>query len=84
MSKKMIHYKTSDIYFASYLCALDLDLVNTEEQKGSDNNRKLVFVFKVPEPDIGRLKASYFGNRATIKVRSFVDNLKSLKSMIHT
>lgn len=83
-NKKMIVYRTSDIYFASYLCAIDLELVTTEERKGNDNNRKLVFVFKVPEADIGRLKASFFGGHGTVKVRSFVDNLKALKSMIYT
>jgi hypothetical protein len=84
MSKKMALYRTSDIYFASYLCSIDLEMVTTESESGNDGNRKLVFVFKVPDSDIGRLKASFFGGHATVKVRSFVDNLRALKSMVYT
>ena len=46
--KKMALYNTSDIYFAAYLCSVDLEMVNTEEKSGNDGNRKLVFVFRVP------------------------------------
>lgn len=83
-SKKMTLYKTSDIYFAAYLCSIELDMVTTETESGNDGNRKLVFVFKVPESDIARLKASFFGGHATVKVRTFVDNLRALKSMVYT
>jgi len=82
--KKQTLYRTSDIYFAAYLCSIELELVTTEEETGNDGNRKLVFVFKVPGADIGRLKASYFGGHATVKVRPFVDNLRNLKSMVYT
>jgi hypothetical protein len=82
--KKMTLYRTSDIYFAAYLCSIDLEMVTTEEESGNDGNRKLVFVFRTPESDIGRLKASYFGGHATVKVRTFVDNLRALKSMVYT
>lgn len=82
-SKKMGLYRTSDIYFASYLCSIDIELVTTESEQGNDGGKKLVFVFKAPESDIKRLKASYFGGHATVKVRAFVDNLKALKSMVY-
>lgn len=77
-------YRTSDIYFSAYLCSIDLELVTTEEQKGDDGKRKLVFVFHTQGSDMGRLKASYFGGHATVKVRTFVDNLRALKSMVFT
>lgn len=82
-SKKMGLYRTSDIYWASYLCSVDIDLVTTEKEEGNDGKGKLVFVFRVPESDIGKMKASYFGGHATVKVRTFVDNLKALKSMVY-
>ena len=82
--KKMTLYRTSDIYFASYLCSIELEMVTTEEEPGNDGNRKLVFVFKIPNQEIGRLKASFFGGHATVKVRTFVDNLRNLKSMVYT
>jgi hypothetical protein len=83
MSKEIL-YRTSDIYFASYLCSIDLSMTTTETEKGNDGNRKLVFVFRVPEDKIKLLKASYFSGGATVKVRSFVDNLRALKSMVYT
>ena len=82
--KRRVLYRTSDIYFAAYLCSIELEMVTTEEESGNDGNRKLVFVFRVPNSDIGRLKASYFGGYATVKVRAFVDNLRALKSMVYT
>jgi len=82
-SKKIALYRTSDIYFASYLLSMDLEMVTTEEESGGDGNRKLIFVFRIPEPDIRRLKASFFGGHATVKVRAFVDNLRALKSMVY-
>lgn len=82
--KKRVLYRTSDIYFAAYLCSINLTMVTTEEEKGSDNSKKLVFVFQMPESDKEKIKASYFGGHATVKVRSFVDNLRALKSMVYT
>ena len=74
-------YRTSDIYFSAYLCALDIQLENTETS--SDSN-KVTFVFKVPTKDIGRLKASFFGGAGTVKALKFVQHLRSLKSMCFT
>lgn len=83
-SKKMTLYRTSDIYFAAYLCSIDLEMMTTENETGDEGNRKLVFVFRIPESDIARLKASYFSGHGTVKVRAFVDNLRALKSMVYT
>lgn len=82
MDKKFQLYRTSDLYFAAYLCALDIGL-ETSEQDGSGDTRKIVFVFKLPVDDLGRLKASYFGGTGTVKARKFVDSLRSLKSLCH-
>ena len=84
MSSKMTLYRTSDIYFAAYLLSVDLEMVTTENEKGGDGNRKLVFVFRIPDAEISRLKSKYFGGQATVKARAFVDNLRSLKSMVYT
>ena len=81
---RMSLYRTSDIYFAAYLCSIEFEMVTTEEETGNDGNRKLVFVFRIPNKEIGRLKAQYFGGYATVKVRTFVDNLRALKSMVYT
>ena len=40
-------YKTSDIYFSAYLCALDVPLHTTEsEQSNNAMNKKIIFIFK--------------------------------------
>jgi hypothetical protein len=77
-------YRTSDIYFASYLASLDFSLVTTERGQAPDGGTKVVFVFNVPEGELPKLKASFFGGTGTVKVRKFVDNLRSLKSLCFT
>jgi len=74
-------YRTSDIYFAAYLCSLDMPLQTTETEKTPEGSKKVVFVFSVPDGDLGKVKASYFGGTGTVKARKFVDNIRSLKSM---
>ena len=77
-------FRTSDLYFSSLLCSLDYPLITTEVVKSNDGaNNKVVFVFNIPEADLPRLKASYFGGTGTVKARKFVDNLRNLKSMCH-
>jgi hypothetical protein len=78
----IILYRTSDLYFSSYLCALDIPLTATESE-GAGDNHKIIFVFKVSKADLPRLKTSYFGGSGSVKARKFVDSLRSLKSMVH-
>ena len=73
-------YRTSDIYFASYLASLDIPLKTTEAEK-TENGKKVVFVFQMPDADLQRMKATFFGGTGTVKARRFVDNIRSLKSM---
>ena len=77
-------YRTSDIYFASFLCSIDFPLTTTESAKTADGGKKVVFVFSLPDAELARVKALYFGGAGTVKVRVFVDNLRSLKSMCFT
>ncbi len=73
-------YRSSDIYFCSYLCSLDMSLKTTEVEK-TDGGKKIVFVFQMSDADLQRMKATYFGGTGTVKARRFVDNIRSLKSM---
>lgn len=75
-------YRTSDIYFSSYLCALDFPLVTTETEKAPNGSKKIVFVFDMREEHLRSAKAQYFGGTGTVKARKFVDNIRSLKSMV--
>ena len=74
-------YRTSDIYFASFLCAVDFPLKTTEQASTADGGKKVVFVFSVPDADLAKIKAMYFGGSGTVKARVFVDHLRSLKQM---
>jgi len=82
---KMVPYSTTDIYFAAYLCALDVPLVRTEKDDESKASRwkRLTFVFTVPHKDIEHLKASFFGGSGTVKAKKFCNCLKDLKSMCY-
>ena len=79
MSVKL--YRTSDIYFAAYLCSIDIPLEATENAPTPDGHKKVVFVFKVEEAHLKRAKTGFFGNTATVHVRKFVDNVRSLKTL---
>ncbi len=82
---EFIFYKTSDIYFSAYLCALDVPLHTTESEKSNNAmNKKIIFIFKVPVKDLSRLKASYFGGSGTVRALKMVQQLRSLKSMCFT
>lgn len=76
-------YRTSDLYFASFLCSVDFPLKTTEIDKTADGKKKVVFVFAIPEIDLSRVKAMYFGGSGTVKARVFVDHLRSLKSICY-
>lgn len=77
-------YRTSDIYFAAFLCSVDIPLKTTEQGNTADGSKKVVFVFSIPDMDLARVKAMYFGGSGTVKARVFVDHLRSLKSMCFT
>ena len=74
-------YRTSDIYFAAYLCAIDINLETTEDERNDNGGKKVVFVFRVPRKDLERLKASFFGGSGTVKCQKYIQHLRSLKSL---
>jgi hypothetical protein len=74
-------YRTSDIFFASYLCSMDFPLVATEDEKSPNGNKKVIFVFEMREEHIRHAKTQFFGGNGTVKAQKFVSNLRSLKSM---
>jgi len=75
-------YRTSDIHFAAFLCSLDVPMKATEDEIGSGKPKK-VFVFEMRDADKQRMKTLYFSGTGTVKARTFVDNLRSLKSMCY-
>lgn len=81
MHEKQSLYRTSDIYFSSYLMSLDVPMLETEDKDGEDGGRKVIFVFRIGAGEVGKMKAQYFGGSGTVRARRFVDNLRNLKSM---
>jgi len=82
--RQVMDYRTSDIYFSAYLMGMDMHFVAMEDGTNERGQSKKVFLFHVPKNEIDRLKAQYFSGTGSVKYRRFVDNLKSLKSMLHT
>ena len=72
-------YRTSDIYFAAYICASGWDLKKTELE--DTNKKKVIFIFDVPKKELQTLKTDFFGGAGQVKVQKFVQSLRSLKSM---
>ena len=77
-------YRSSDLYFSAFLASIGFPLVTTEAGTSADGGKKVVFVFSVPEGDLARVKALYFGGSGTVKARTFVDNLRSMKQLCYT
>jgi hypothetical protein len=77
-------YRTSDLYFSAYLCSIDYPLKTTELVLTPTGGKKVMFVFSVPESELIKSKALFFGGNGTVKARAFADNLKSLKSICFT
>lgn len=73
-------FRTTDIYFAAYLCAIDISLESTDRSDDSSNN-KVVFIFKIPKKDFERIKSGFFGGGATVKVQNFIQSYRNLKTM---
>jgi hypothetical protein len=70
-------YRTSDLYFAAYLKVAGVPLLTTEKE-----GKKVFFVFERTAylPD---LKNEYFNRTARVPALSFVDEIRSMKSLTH-
>lgn len=76
-----IQYKTSDLFFGSFLCSLDFPLKGTE--KDPNNSSKVVFVFEIESGALVHAKRLYFGGQGTVLASKFVDNMRRLKSLCY-
>ena len=73
----MMKYKTSDLYFSAYLKAAGVRFVGTEKE-----GNKVFFIFEKTDM-IRDLKREYFNRTARIPALSFVDELRSMKSLTY-
>jgi len=72
------YYRTSDLYFAAYLKASQVPLVETERQR-----KKIVFVFDDSLNSVKDLKTQFFNRQAKIPALTFVDEIRAMKSLTH-
>ncbi len=72
-------YKTSDLYFASYLRVAGVTFVSASREQG-----RVVFVFESRGAAVMRdLKREYFMDRAKVPALSFVQMLRRMKTLTH-
>ena len=70
-------YKTSDLYFSAYLKTAGVRFVCTEKE-----GNKVFFIFEKTDM-IRDLKREYFNRTARIPALSFVDEIRSMKSLTY-
>lgn len=73
-------YKTSDLYFASYLVSCGKTFKGTEKKSDRGKN-KIVFIFEIDEDDLKQYSTSFFSGTATTNVVQFIYALKNLKTL---
>ena len=75
-------FSTRDIYLASTLVTLKFDMVGIDYQiNGSQNNPIGYFKF-IDSPEIQKTKSMFVQGTLLVEPKTFVTNLKSLKSEI--
>ena len=70
-------YKTSDLYFAAYLKTTGMELLKTEMV-----GRKVIFVFE-KKSTFKELKREYFNRSSRVPALTFVDEIRSMKSLTY-
>jgi len=70
-------YKTSDLYFASFLKTVGCNLIDLEESK----NKKF-FVFENESGLIAKIQLEFINGTTKIIAKDFINNIRDLKSLI--
>lgn len=75
--------KTSDIYLASYLRALDIRLVTAEiaQTEQTRGFKRVTFVFALSTDAYDKHKAEYFNGTGTVSALKYTQVLRSMKSL---
>jgi len=77
MSSVLLDYRTSDLYFAAYLKAIDIPFMEAVRQ-GS----KTYFVF-ANQGDMRERKNDYFSGRAQVSALTLTNEVRTLKRLCH-
>ena len=79
MAEPQSHYRTSDLYFAAYLKVAQVPLVDAVREGG-----RVYFLFEDQGRAIMReLKRQYFADVAKVPAMSFVQAIRTMKSMTY-
>jgi hypothetical protein len=70
-------YRTRDLYFAAYLNASGVEMVDTQ-RRGSE----VQFIFEYVD-DMRERRNGYFSGQADVSALDYANAIKSLKSLIH-
>ena len=76
------YFSTRDIYLASTLICLKFYLLMTDFVAEGDKNRMIGYFKFNNSPEIQEAKAKYMQGLLSVEPKSFVTNLKSLKSEV--
>ena len=74
-------YRTSDLYFAAFLCAMEIHMVGTEDEALPSNRKKVWFIFKLKRADVRKLKTSFFSGEGKVKAKLYSERIRSLKQL---
>ena len=74
-------YQTRDLYFASYLHAQKIELIDVHR---TSDNRGIFSVFIFSPNDIClQWEAKFYRNEAKVDAKQYSDSIRYLKSIIH-
>lgn len=74
------YFKTSDLYFASFLIASGITFKGTEK-KNDRNKIKTVFILDDNKDEVSKLATGFYSGNADVNVTKFTSTLKNLKSL---
>lgn len=72
-------FKTTDLYFASYLITCGCKFSNTEKITGTHG--RTLFIIDCSGNDYKALSSEFFSGRAVVNISQFISTLKNLKAM---
>lgn len=73
-------YRTVDLYFAAALVCAGFEMWDPERKSPN----RVEFVFMDPAGTYQRVRSDYFSGRLTVDALKFTQNVKSLKSLVHS
>ena len=75
-------FRTADLYFAAYLKVAGVPFVEAKKGSSDDGRPKIFFFFEDTEA-IPDLKRQYFGRVSKVIALSYVDEIRSMKTLAH-